>query len=39
MYVAGNRGDVHVGVRIANRNGGAKRALRIVDRIAASFTD
>ncbi len=37
MYVAGNRGEVHLGVWIANRNGGAKRAQQIADSIAASF--
>ena len=37
MYVAGNRGPVHIGVWMANKNGGAKRAQQLVHRIAASF--
>ncbi len=37
MYVAGNRGDIHVGVWITNKHGGAKRAVSLVRRIAASF--
>ncbi|MFT3723602.1 MAG: hypothetical protein QM773_08465 [Hyphomonadaceae bacterium] len=37
MYVAGFRNGVHVGVWITNRDGGIRRAVRLVDRIAASF--
>lgn len=37
MYVAGNLNGIHVGVWITNRHGGAKRALSLVRRIAASF--
>lgn len=36
MYVAG-RGAINVGVWIANRQGGARRALQLVDRVAASL--
>jgi hypothetical protein len=37
MYVAGFRNGVHVGVWITNRQGGARRAVQLVDRIADSF--
>lgn len=37
MYVVGNQGGIHIGVWITNRQGGAKRALSLVRRIAASF--
>lgn len=37
MYVAGFRNGVHVSVWITNRDGGIRRAVRLVDRIAASF--
>ena len=37
MYVAGFRNGVHVGVWITDRHGGIRRAVQIVDRIAASF--
>lgn len=37
MYVVGERAGLHTAVWITNKDGGAKRALRIVDRIAASF--
>lgn len=37
MYVVGDRRGVHVGVWITNKQGGARRALRLADRIAASF--
>lgn len=37
MYVAGFRNGVHIGVWITDKQGGARRAAKIVDRIAASF--
>lgn len=37
MYVVGHRNGVHVGVWITNRQGGARRASSLVQRIAASF--
>lgn len=37
MYVVGHRVGVHVGVWITNRQGGARRASSLVQRIAASF--
>jgi hypothetical protein len=37
MYVAGDRRGVHVGVWITNKQGGARQAQRLADRIAASF--
>ncbi len=37
MYVVGDRRGVHVAVWITNRQGGPRRALRLADRIAASF--
>ncbi len=37
MLVAGFRNQVHVGVWITQRQGGSRRAVRLVDRIAASF--
>lgn len=37
MLVAGFRNHAHVGVWITDRQGGARRAVRLVNRIAASF--
>lgn len=37
MYVAGFHNGVHVSVWIMNRDGGIRRAVRLVDRSAASF--
>ncbi len=37
MYVAGNRNGLHLAVWIANAHGGAKKAQRLVNAIAASF--
>lgn len=37
MYVVGDRRGVHVGIWITNRQGGARRALRLANGIAASF--
>lgn len=37
MYVAGERRGVHVAIWITNKQGGARRAQKLVDGIAASF--
>lgn len=37
IYVAGSRNGLHIAVWITNRQGGPRRALRLVERIAASF--
>ena len=37
LYAAGNRNGLNIAVWITNRQGGARRALHLVDRIAASF--
>lgn len=37
MYIAGDRNGFHIGVWIAAAHGGAKKATRLVNRIAASF--
>ena len=37
LYAAGNRSGLNIAVWITNRQGGARRALHLVDRIAASF--
>lgn len=37
MYVASSRSSVHVAVWIKNKHGGARRAVSLVRRIAASF--
>jgi len=37
LYAVGNRNGLNIAVWITNRQGGAKRALQHVDRIAASF--